>query len=159
MGEYISTFIKTLIFISVIVLLFVGSIFGIHTFAKYQAENAIMDKYLISSQKINNIDIFGYNFNPEKLELTTEDGVYLLTSSDKFKTLDSVKTLYGENYELREKVIQYLKDEGVDAVKRGSLTYKNKGVYEAYDFETKHTFIITYDSNKETFSKEYKEID
>lgn len=161
MKEYIKTIIKTSIFIAILFSLTLGVMFGANEYAKYNVKNEIMDEYLLSKNKINSITSYGLKFKPTQFEIVTEDGVYLVDSDNYFKDITNIKTLYGENFETRKDVIKQLKKEKLANIKRGSLTYKGKGVYEAYDFDTKHYFTITVNknNNKNDIHIEYKDVE
>lgn len=161
MKDYIKTIIKTSIFITILFSLTIGVMFGANEYAKYNVKNEIMDEYLISKNKINSITSYGLKFKPTQFEIVTEDGVYLVDSDNYFKDITNIKTLYGENFETRKDVIKQLKKEKLANIKRGSLTYKGKGVYEAYDFDTKHYFTITVNknNNKNEIHIEYKDVE
>lgn len=161
MKEYIKTIIKTSIFIAILFALTLGGMFVANEYAKYNVKNEIMDEYLISKNKINSVKSYGLKFKPTQFEIETEDGIYLVDSDNYFKDIKNIKTLYGENFETRKDVIKQLKKEKLANIKRGSLTYKGKGVYEAYDFDTKHYFTITVNknNNKNEIDIEYKDVD
>lgn len=161
MKDYIKTIIKTSIFITILFSLTLGVMLGANEYAKYNVKNEIMDEYLISKNKINSITSYGLKFKPTQFEIVTEDGVYLVDSDNYFKDITNIKTLYGENFETRKDVIKQLKKEKLANIKRGSLTYKGKGVYEAYDFDTKHYFTITVNknNNKNDIHIEYKDVE
>lgn len=159
MKGYIKTTVKTLIFIGIMFALVIGGMLGVKEFSKYNLKNTIMDEYLISKNKINTITSYGINFKPTQFEVETEDGLYIVNSDNYFKGITNITTLYGENFEIRKDVIRELKKEKLANVKRGSLTYKGKGVYEAYDFDTKHSFIITTDKNTKEIEIEYKDVE
>lgn len=156
--KYISTFIKTSIFIAIVGCLLYFSVVAVNFYAKYNAKEAFMSDYLISDQKINTVDNVSFNYKPLKLKINTDDGVYYITSNDYFKTINSVKSVYGEDFKVRKKVMEFLKEKEINNVKRGSLTYISSTEYEAYDFKTQHTYIVTYDKDKKSFSIKYKEI-
>lgn len=159
MKGYIKTTIKTLIFIGIMFSLAFGAMLGIREYSKYNLKNTIMDEYLISNNKINSLSSYGLSFKPTQFEMETEDGLYIVNSDNYFKGITNITSLYGENFEVRKDVIKELKKEKLANVKRGSLTYKGKGVYEAYDFDTKHFFTITTDKKTNEITIEYKDIE
>lgn len=159
MKHYIGIILKTLIWIAIITGLVIGTLFGIKEYVKYEAKQSVMDDYLISKAKIESLNVIGYSFFPKKIEMITEDGVYTLESNNYFKTIRNTDTLYGEDFETRKEVIEFMSKNGLENVKRGSLKYKGKGVYEAYDFNTKHTYILTGNGETGEFKVTYKDIE
>ncbi len=159
MKGYVKTIIKTSIFIAILFALTIGGMFGANEFAKYNVKNTIMDEYLIGKNKINSITSYGLTFKPTQFEIETEDGLYIVNSDNYFKGITNITTLYGENFETRKDVIKQLKKEKLANIKRGSLTYKGKGVYEAYDFDTKHYFTITTNKDTNEIHIEYKDVE
>lgn len=159
MKEYISIVWKSFYyFVIVSILISIGFFLNIK-YIEYTANKTIISDYLISKNKITELSVVGYKINPNLITLKTEDGYYHVKSNDRFKTLESVTTLSGEDFTTRKKVVKDLKKYKVNNVKKGSLNYKGKGIYEAYDFDTKHTYVIQYNEDKDDLTVEYKEID
>lgn len=159
MKEYIGAIFKTIIWIGVLGFITVATLFGIIEYTKYEAKQSVMDSYLISSKKIESFKPLKLSFKPTRLEMTTEDGIYILESDNFFDTIVSLKTLYGEDFEIRTRVIEFLKSEGVINVKRGSLNYTGKGVYQSYDFDTKHTYVVNYNESDDDFELSIKDLE